>query len=141
MLCCDIRGTRVVFVLLERCRLWPLWGCGGGNGRVFWLSERNGERLKSRHRYYVIERSEFGCPEVCGRCAAESVKLPVPLCPIKASLSVSERMRRCRMSCRAFGLKAWLPSLTYQRTDIRKSADTFQPIGKVFWYWSVSGNA
>lgn len=33
-------------------------------GRVFRLSERSGERLKSRHRYCIIERSEFGRPEV-----------------------------------------------------------------------------
>lgn len=35
-------------------------GRWGKKGRVFWLSERNGERLKSRHRYCIIERSEFG---------------------------------------------------------------------------------
>ena len=44
----------------------PCGAGGGGKGRVFWLSlsERNGERLKPQHRYCVIERSEFGKPEV-----------------------------------------------------------------------------
>lgn len=45
--------------LWERSRLWPLWGGGAKKGRVFRLSERNGERLKSRHRY-CFYRSEFG---------------------------------------------------------------------------------
>ena len=45
--------------LWERSRLWPLWGGGAKKGRVFRLSERSGERLKSRHRYCITERSEF----------------------------------------------------------------------------------
>ena len=45
--------------LWERSRLWPLRGSGARKGRVFRLSERNGERLKSRHRYCIVERSEF----------------------------------------------------------------------------------
>ena len=33
---------------------------GAKKGRVFRLSERNGERRESRHRYRITERSEFG---------------------------------------------------------------------------------
>ena len=128
--------------LWERSRLWPLWGGGARKGRVFWLSERNGERLKSRHRYCIIERKRvwkgrrFG-----GRSASGERQSSGSALPIEASLSASQRTRRGRMSSRAFGSEARLPSLNiYQRADGRKSADTFLPIRKVFWHWSGSGN-
>ncbi len=115
--------------LWERSRLWPLWGGGADVGRVFWLSERSGERLKSQHRHCITERSEFGKAGGLTVGAPQRASIFRFHSAHKGKSSASQRMRRWRMSCWAFGSEAWLPSLKiYQRTDVRKLADTFLPI-------------
>ena len=51
---------RVRAALMPAVSVMAPVGLWGRNGRVFRLSERSVERLKSRHRYCIIERSEFG---------------------------------------------------------------------------------
>lgn len=58
-------------------------------GRVFRLSERSGERLKSRHRYCIIERSELEMPEVWRSEWNGERQSSGSALPIEASLSAS----------------------------------------------------